>query len=70
VVASCRQSDEGGRFYRDVTLYRIVELDDLALAPANAWLSLSEIRALLDRGGYFTNEARTLISILLRHLVH
>ncbi|HJQ59318.1 MAG TPA: NDP-hexose 2,3-dehydratase family protein [Vineibacter sp.] len=69
VVAHCRQSDEGGRFFQDVTLYRILDLGERAPDPAKLWLSLSEIRALLDRGGYLTNEARTLISLLMRRLV-
>ena len=70
VVMACRQSDEGGRFFRDVTLYRIIDRGDGSPDPNKLWLSLSEVRALLDRGGYFTNEARTLISLLMRHLVH
>lgn len=70
VVMTCRQSDEGGRFFRDITLYRVVDHGDGSPDPTKMWLGLSEIRALLDRGGYFTNEARTLISLLMRHLVH
>lgn len=69
VVMACRQSDEGGRFFRDITLYRIVDLNDAAPDPHKVWLRLSEVRALLDRGGYFTNEARTLIALLMRRLV-
>ncbi len=69
VVMACRQSDEGGRFFRDITLYRIVDLNDTVPDPHKIWLHLSEVRALLDRGGYFTNEARTLISLLMRRLV-
>jgi oxidase EvaA len=69
VVMSCRQSDEGGRFFRDVTVYRIVDLGGAEPDPDKIWLSVSEIRALLSRGGYFTNEARTLISLLMRYLV-
>jgi oxidase EvaA len=69
VVTWCRQSDEGGRFFRDITVYRIIDLGCAEADCRKAWLSLSEIRALLDRGGYFTNEARTLISLLMRYLV-
>jgi oxidase EvaA len=69
VVTWCRQSDEGGRFFRDITIYRIIDLGCGEADLRKAWLSLSEIRALLDRGGYFTNEARTLISLLMRYLV-
>lgn len=69
VVMKCRQSDEGGRFFRDITTYRIIDMGRCDPDPDKVWLSLSEIRALLDRGGFFTNEARTLISLLMRHLV-
>ena len=69
VIAACRQSDEGGRFFRNVTLYRVIDLGDRSPDPGKVWLSLAEIRALLDRGGNFTNEARTLISLLMRYLV-
>lgn len=69
VVMTCRQSDEGGRFFRDITLYRIVDHGHREPDCDKVWLTVAEIRALLDRGGFFTNEARTLISVLMRHLV-
>lgn len=70
VVMTCQQSDEGGRFFRDITQYRIIDRGDKNPDPRKVWLSLSHVRALLDRGGHFTNEARTLISLLMRRLVH
>jgi oxidase EvaA len=62
VFLSARMSDEGGRFYRNVVTYRIArsspQEDDMI------WLTLAEMNALLPLG-YFNNEARSAISLLL-----
>ena len=68
LLASCRQSDEGGRFFHDVTNYQLWDLGDSNPDPTLDWLTLSEIAALLNGDGVFTNEARTLLSLILRYL--
>ncbi|MBM3182038.1 MAG: hypothetical protein FJZ86_17080 [Chloroflexi bacterium] len=66
VLAEYKQSDEGGRFFQDISIYRLIDIgevpDDLKLEK---WLTLAEIRALLSAGGWFTNEARSALSLLL-----
>lgn len=59
-----RQSDEGGRFLRDVAKYRVRDVTGEVQDSALLWLSLSEIHWLLPRG-HFNNEARSAISLLL-----
>ena len=66
------QSDEGGRFLNSVADYRIIELpmqaDDTGRDPTDpdgVWLSLSEVEALARLPATFTNEARSLVSLLL-----
>ena len=67
--ADCRQSEEGGRFFRDVNRYRIVDVGQAFAAPSGwFWLTLAQIRILLDQGGWLTNEARSALSLLLRWL--
>lgn len=68
LLASCRQSDEGGRFFHDVTNYQLWDFGDTNPDETLNWLTLSEIAVLLKEGGVFTNEARTLLSMVLRYL--
>ena len=66
--ASCQQSDEGGRFFQDVTMYRLWDLGDSKPDQTMEWLTLSEIADLLKENDIFNNEARTLLSLVLRYL--
>ena len=59
-----RQSDEGGRFFHDVTEYSIREIDKPLAGRDVAWLTLAEVQRLLPYG-YFNNEARSALSLLL-----
>jgi len=69
VVAQCRQSEEGGRFYRDVNHYQLIDVDDAMDVPRGFfWMTLFDIRRLLDEGGWLTNEARSALSLILRWL--
>lgn len=63
------QSDEGGRFFRSVCRYRIVELppdcEFPGLTQSHVWLTLGQIWRLSNIQGVFTNEARSAFSMLL-----
>ncbi len=60
LVARVRQSDEGGRFYRDVTDYRIIRRHEPPSdEPDAVALTLGELQELLLEGGWLTNEARS-----------
>jgi oxidase EvaA len=66
VVAECCQSEEGGRFYRDTNRCRIVDIGNAEEVDGMAyWLTLADIRRLLDEPGWLTNEARSSLSLLL-----
>ena len=66
IVAECRQSEEGGRFFRDKNLFQIVDIGKTHRAPAGYfWVTLKDIRELLDEEGWLTNEARSALSLLL-----
>jgi oxidase EvaA len=67
VLLTCRQSDEGGRFFQDEQRYSLVRVDPESVADA-VWLSLSEIQHLIVLDGWFTNEARSAISLVLSRL--
>ena len=64
VKISVRQSDEGGRFFRDVAEYQIIDIGEAQPAKGIIWLTLSEVMILLPRG-VFNNEARSALSLLL-----
>lgn len=64
VRLSVNQSDEGGRFYHDVTNYSILDIGEIDSDSGMVWLTLSEIHNLLPRG-YFNNEARSALSLIL-----
>jgi dTDP-4-dehydro-6-deoxy-alpha-D-glucopyranose 2,3-dehydratase len=64
-------SDEGGRFYRCVSRYSIMLLDDAEyVSPTSSmsWMNLKQIELFSRQKGFFTNEARSLISMLLAYL--
>jgi oxidase EvaA len=64
LLARVRQSDEGGRFFQQVSDYRLLlARDDQALA--GTWLSLGELWHLLRQRGRAGNELRSLASLLL-----
>lgn len=66
VRAECRQSEEGGRFFQDTNHYRIVDVGEASASPPGwHWLTLAQIRKLLNTGGWLTNEARSGLSLLL-----
>jgi len=59
------QSDEGGRFWRDCSVYRVIEVADPGEVPESfVALTPREVMWLAPRG-VFTNEARSSISLLL-----
>lgn len=67
VVARAAQSDEGGRFYRDVSDYRLLLVEPAMGAddPDLLWLTVGEVATLLAEGRWFTNEARSALALLL-----
>ncbi|MER9395119.1 MULTISPECIES: NDP-hexose 2,3-dehydratase family protein [unclassified Mesorhizobium] len=71
VHADVWASDEGGRFDHNRVRYRIVQLPDgleCSDGPAASWATLSQIRKLLKISGALTNEARSVLSLLLPYL--
>ncbi|KIO49201.1 NDP-hexose 2,3-dehydratase family protein [Nitrosospira sp. NpAV] len=64
VKISVRQSDEGGRFFRDIAEYRIIDTGEAQPTNGIIWLTLAEVTELLPQG-IFNNEARSAISLLL-----
>jgi oxidase EvaA len=70
-VLSNLHSDEGGRFYRSVARYSVALLDAAdapPVSPSLSWMTLAQIERLVKRQGVFSNEARSLISMLLAYL--
>lgn len=66
VLAEYRQSDEGGRFLQDVSTYKLIDIGEVSDDSSNEkWLTLAEIHGLLNAGGWFTNEARSALSLIL-----
>lgn len=65
----CRQSEEGGRFFHDSNRFRIVDVGEACEPPDGwHWFTLAQVRRLLDEGGWLTNEARSVLALLLRWL--
>lgn len=66
--ADVLQSDEGGRFFRSVTRYRIREVPEgvpVPQDPFGLWVTVSQAHRLAREPGRLTNEARSLLSLLL-----
>jgi oxidase EvaA len=67
VRISVRQSDEGGRFFRDVAEYQIVGINEAQPADGVIWLTLSEVTELMPKG-IFDNEARSAFPLCLIYI--
>ena len=65
------QSDEGGRFLDSAMRYEVCELEtvdadpDVLAGRGGHWVSLAQLQALCATVGVLTNEARSVISLLL-----
>ncbi|MGC7102070.1 NDP-hexose 2,3-dehydratase family protein [Amycolatopsis lurida] len=58
-------SEEGGRFNRALTRYRIVEVDDefpVRVPPNFCWMTVRQLMGLLRHGHYLNIEARSLLA--------
>ena len=65
------KSEEGGRFFRDENDYLVVEAPeerDIDTTDRFRWMTLGQIKALLAAPGIFTNEARSIFSLLMRYI--
>ncbi|GJL71265.1 MAG: dNDP-4-keto-6-deoxy-glucose-2,3- dehydratase [Nitrosomonas sp.] len=70
-LLSQRHSDEGGRFYRCVSTYSLHLLNEdveVALTDNLVWMNMRQIELFTPQKGFFTNEARSLLSMLLAYL--
>jgi oxidase EvaA len=71
LIASCMQSEEGGRFYQDENRYEIVMLDAATLVPPSdehQWMTLSQVMALKSVPGVLAIELRCVLVLLLKFL--
>jgi oxidase EvaA len=59
------ESDEGGRFYRDASRYRIVRVEDAPDVSDGAWLRLPELKLFLRMSNMCTIQLRGVVSQLL-----
>ncbi|MDX1439612.1 MAG: NDP-hexose 2,3-dehydratase family protein [Rubricoccaceae bacterium] len=67
LLLSCKHSDEGGRFFQCVADYEIRQIETLHDEDV-VWMTLGQVARLIQREGIFTNEARSLVSMLLTYL--
>jgi oxidase EvaA len=70
-LLSSMHSDEGGRFFRCVSRYGIRLLppgESIEVGDNLSWMTLRQIEWLIRRPGFFSNEARSLISMVLAYL--
>ena len=71
VRAEVRQSDEGGRFFQSVVHYALIEMPSDIELPSdeqNCWVTLGQIKEILNRSSYTNNELRSVLSLVLRWL--
>ncbi len=67
IIAECWQSEEGSRFFRDINQFQIVDAGKVFDVGENYfWITLGDIQKLLqEKECFFTNEARSILSLLL-----
>ncbi len=67
-LVEIRQSDEGGRFMLACSRYAVERLDEGVCLPEETgsfWVTLGDLEGLCREGGLLTNEARSIVSLLL-----
>jgi dTDP-4-dehydro-6-deoxy-alpha-D-glucopyranose 2,3-dehydratase len=71
-IAEFTQSDEGGRFYHSITKYTLIEVHPNTNFKIDnskyVWASLNQIFELLPQKGMFTNEFRSVLSVILKFI--
>jgi oxidase EvaA len=66
IISQTRLSDEGGRFLWDRSKYRLLDAGEIDPSGTSGyWITLQQIRQLLNESGWFTNEARSALAQLL-----
>jgi len=68
VILESRQSEEGGRFYKEDHVHRVLLLPDtvtLNVPPDYRWLSLAQVRFFLHMGEQVNYCARSILACLL-----
>jgi len=71
IIVECMQSDEGGRFYHSKSLYQIIEIPEnleVPMSEMSYWATLAEIQSIVVQNKKTTNELRSVLSLLLKHL--
>jgi len=67
-IASIRQGDEGGRFYRTDCYYSVVLLQDSISEQDHEWVTLGELATLANRSAAASHELRIACSVLLSQI--
>ena len=70
-ISGFTQSDEGGRFYHSNVEYNLIEINSdvsVNITPEYCWVTLRQIYKLLPVKGFFTNEFRSVLSIVLKYV--
>ncbi len=71
VLLECIQSEEGGRFYQSRCMYQIIGIPERVKVPETEmsyWASLAEIQNIVFQNNMTSNELRSVLSLLLKHL--
>lgn len=66
LIVKSYQSEEGGRFYQNKSVYKIIDIGEIEKSSKLIWLTLADIHSLFTYEGIFTNEARSILVLLLR----
>ena len=64
ILYSAVQSEEGGRFYQDENKYFLIhyEEDEWEISENFTWLTLGQLKLLMQRSNFLTNELRSFIA--------
>jgi oxidase EvaA len=67
LLVEADNSQEGSRFFKDSTRYRVTLIDDSQMPDTHdsGWATLGTLKNLIDRGGIISNELRSTVSFLL-----
>lgn len=69
VIAEMVQSEEGGRFYRNESVFKVIEIhEDITISSNQLWISLDELRSILKTSCFAGFQLRCISSLILNKL--
>ena len=66
LIAELVQSEEGGRFYKNENIYKVISIDnDIDLQPHHRWVNINTLKSILKSSNRASFQLRCIVSLVL-----